>query len=114
MKSCVVVVSVALLLSSQARAADPELSVDTKRMLAYGSLAVMTGACKTTLTPEQKSRLNTGMQKSAEAQKELTEAQFTETMKTVGAQVGQNREQICGALTPEFVDQSLEEAAAGE
>jgi hypothetical protein len=74
---------------------------------------VMAGSCKTTLTPDQESRLNSGLQKASEAQKELTEAQFTETMKTVGAQVGQNREQICSALTPEFVESSLVDAAAG-
>lgn len=106
--------TVTVLLTTQARAADPELSTDTKRLLAYGTLAVMTGACKTTMTPDQQKRLNTGMQAASEAQKELTEAQFTEAMKTVGAQVGQNKEQICTALTPEFIESSLEEAAAGE
>ena len=105
--------TITALLTSQARAADPELSTDTKRLLAYGTLAVMTGACKTTLTPEQKSTLNSGLQKASEAQKDLSEAQFTDAMKVVGTQVGQNKEQICAALTPEYVDSSLEEAAAG-
>jgi hypothetical protein len=101
------------MLTAQARAADPELSADTKRMLAYGTLAVMTGSCKTTLTAAQTSLIRNGMQKAADAQKDLTQEQFTEAMKTVGAQVGQNREQVCSALTPEFIDTSLEEAAAG-
>ncbi len=114
MKPLLIATAALSLLTSQVRAADPELSVDTKRMLAYGSLAVMTGACKTTLTSDQKARLNTGLQKAAEAQKQMGEAEFTETMKVVGTQVGQNRSQICGALTPDFIETSLEEAAAGE
>ena len=101
------------LLTSQARAADPELSSDAKRMLAYGTLAVMTAACKTSLTPAQTAQVKTGMQKAAEAQKDLTPADFTELMKTVGTQVGQNQEQVCASLTPEFIATSLEEAAAG-
>ena len=113
-KTFLVAITLTALLTSQARAADTELSTDTKRLLAYGSLAVMTGACKTTLTSDQEARLNDGLQKASQAQKELTEAQFTEAMKVVGTQVGQNREQICNALTPEFVETSLEEAAAGE
>ncbi len=114
MKTFFVAMIATTLLMSQARAADPELSTDTKRLLAYGSLAVMTGACKTTLTPDQETRLNGGLQKASQAQKDMSEAQFTEAMKVVGTQVGQNKEQICNALTPEFVDSSLEEAAAGE
>ena len=113
MKTLVLAVAVTALLTSQVRAADPELSIDTKRLLAYGTLAVMAGACKTSLTPAQETALNSGLQKSSQAQKELTEAQFTEMMKLVGTQVGQNKEQICAALTPDFVDTSLEEASAG-
>lgn len=113
-KILLVAVSATVLFTSQVRAADPELSTDTKRMLAYGTLAVMTGACKTTLTADQRTKMNTGLQQAAEAQKELTEAQFTDMMKSVGAQVGQNKDQVCAALTPEFVNTSLEEAAAGE
>ena len=107
-------VTVTALLASQARAADPELSADTKRMLAYGTLAVMTGACKTSLPPEQAAQITTGLQKAADAQKDMTQAQFTDAMKTVGAQVGQNKDQICASLTPDFIATSLEEAAAGD
>ena len=114
MRTLLVTVAVTALLTAQARAADPELALDTKRMLAYGTLAVMTGACKTALTPAQSAEMNGGLQKAAEAQKELTPEQFTEMMKTVGAQVGQNKDQVCSSLTPEFIVTSLEEAAAGE
>ena len=82
------------LLTSQARAADPELSIDTKRMLAYGTLAVMTGACKTTLAPGQATQIKTGLQKASEAQQEMNQDEFTQEMKAVGAQVGQNMDQI--------------------
>lgn len=109
-----VVMTVAAMLTTQARAADPELSIDTKRLLAYGSLAVMTGACKTSLTPDQASRLKIGLRTSSEAQKDLTQAQFTEAMKLVGSQLGENKAQICGALSPEFIESSLKEAEAGE
>ena len=103
-----------ILLTSQARADDPELSVDTKRMLAYGTLAVMTGACKTTLPPAQAAELKSGLEKAADAQHDFSEADFTEAMKAVGAQVGSNKAQICAALTPDYITTSLEQAAAGE
>jgi hypothetical protein len=103
----------ATLLAAPARAADPELSTDTKRMLAYGTLAVLTGACKVEVTTEQDSRIKTGLSTAAAAQKDLTEAQFTEAMKAVGTQVGQNREQVCAALTPDFIDSSLTDADEG-
>ena len=114
MKTLLVAMTITALMTSQVRAADPELSIDTKKLLAYGTLAVMTQSCKVTLTPDQEGRLNTGLQQSAEAQKELTEAQFTEAMKVVGTQLGQNRDQICAALTPDFIDSSLEDASAGK
>ena len=113
MKTLFVAMTLTALLTSQARAADPELSIDTKRLLAYGTLAVMAQSCKASLTPDQEARLNTGLQKSSQAQKELTEAEFTEAMKAVGTQVGQNKDQICAALTPDFVEASLTDAAAG-
>lgn len=114
MKPLLLAFTALALMASHARAADGELSIDTKRMLAYGTLAVMTGACKTSLTPAQQTQMNTGLQKAADAQKDLTEDQFTEAMKVVGAQVGQNKEQICASLTPDFIATSLEEAANGE
>lgn len=114
MKSLLIATVAALLLTTQARAADPELSIDSKRMLAYGTLAVLTGACKTPLTPAQSAKIKSGLEQSSEAQKQFTEAEFTDAMKGVGAQVGANKEQVCDAMTPEFVDTSLEQAAAGE
>lgn len=114
MKSFLIATVAVLVLTTQARAADPELSIDTKRMLAYGTLAVMTGGCKTPLTPAQSAKIRSGLEQASEAQKQFTEAEFTDAMKAVGAQVGANKEQVCGALTPEYIDTSLEEAAAGE
>ncbi len=114
MKTYLAIATASFLLVSHAHAAEQELSTDGKRMLAYGTLAVMTGACKTPLTSAQKSEMNTGLQKAAEAQKDLSEAQFTDLMKTVGGQVGQNKAQVCASLTPDFIATSLEEAAAGE
>jgi len=113
MKALLLTFALAALLIPQARAADAELSIDAKRMLAYGTLAVMTGACKTTLTQDQDAQIKNGLQKASEAQQELTQAQFSEAMKAVGAQVGQNKEQICASLTPDFIATSLEDAAAG-
>lgn len=103
----------ALLLASQAHAQDAELSLDTKRMLAYGTLAVMTGACKTPLTAAQSSQLTSGLEKAAAAQTQLSEADFTEMMKAAGAQVGENKAEVCASLTPEFIATNLEDAAAG-
>lgn len=103
----------AALSASQARAAEPELSIDAKRMLSYGALAVMTGICKPDLTTSQTAEIQKGLQTSAEAQHDLTQAQFTDLMKAVGAQVGQNKDQTCAALTPAFIDTSLKSAADG-
>ena len=113
MKTLLFAAAIATLLASQARAADPELSIDAKRMLAYGTLAVMTGACKTSLAPDQAAQIKTGLAKASEAQQDLTEADFTEIMKAAGTQVGQNKAQVCASLTPGFIATSLEEAAAG-
>lgn len=101
------------LLTTQAKAADAELSTDAKRMLAYGTLAVMTRACKIELPPAQSTQIQTGLEKAANAQTDLTQAQFTDMMKDVGTQVGQNKEQVCAGLTPDFISSSLDDAAAG-
>ena len=103
----------ALFLATHAYAQDADLSLETKRMLAYGTLAVMTGACKTPLTPTQSSQIKTGLEKSAAAQTELSEADFTEMMKAAGAQVGANKAEVCAALTPDFINSGIADAAAG-
>ena len=113
MKTLLLAAAVATLLTSHARADDPELSIDAKRMLAYGTLAVMTGACKTSLAPGQAAQIKTGLAKASEAQQDFTEADFTELMKAAGTQVGQNKAQVCASLTPDFIATSLEDAAAG-
>jgi hypothetical protein len=114
MKRLLLTAAIAGLLSPQARAADPELSIEAKRMLAYGTLAVMTGACQTTLTSDQAAQIKMGLRKAAEAQQQLTQEQFTDLMKVVGTQVGENKDQVCTSLTPDFIATSLEEAANGD
>lgn len=104
----------ALLLAAQAHAQDAELSLETRRMLSYGTLAVMTGACKTPLTAEQSAQIKSGLEKAATAQTELSEADFTEMMKAAGAQVGANKAEVCAALTPEFIASGIADAAAGK
>ena len=114
MKLLVLASLAAAVLASPTRAAEPELSTDTKRMLSYGSLAVMTGICKPTLAPGQADQIQAGLQAAAEAQHDLTPAQFTEAMKAVGARVGEDKEKVCAALTPEFIATSLKSAVDGE
>lgn len=113
MKVILLAAAIAGVLPMSARAADGELSLETRQMLAYGTLAVLTGVCKTPLTAAQSAQIKTGLEKAAKAQQELTEADFTAQMKGAGAQIGENREQVCAAVTPEFVANSLEEAADG-
>ena len=113
MKLLILASLTAVVLASPTRAAEPDLSIETKRMLSYGSLAVMTGICKPTLAPGQADQIQTGLQAAAEAQHDLTPAQFTEAMKTVGTRVGEDRDQICAALTPEFIATSLKNAVDG-
>lgn len=109
----ILLATAALLTISQARAQDADLSLDAKRMLSYGTLAVMTGACKTPLTPAQSKQIKTGLEKASEAQTQFSEADFTEMMKAAGAQVGANKAEVCAALTPEFIASNIEDAAAG-
>lgn len=103
----------ACLLTSSAMAVGPELSLDSRRLLSYGTLAVMTGACKVQLTSEQESRLRKGMSAAADAQKDFTQDEFKELMKDAGTQVGANKESVCAELTPSFVEKSLKDAADG-
>ena len=110
----ILLATAALLLVSQAHAQDAELSLETRRMLAYGTLAVMTGACKTPLTPAQSSQIKSGLENASNAQTELSEGDFTEMMKAAGAQIGANKAEVCAALTPEFIKTSIADAAAGK
>ncbi len=102
------------IVAGQARAADPELSIDARRMLGFGTLAVMIGACKPVVTAEQTAQINKGLEAAADKQKDFTEDEFTEMMKAAGAQIGTNRAAVCGALTPDYIDTSIKQAAAGE
>jgi len=110
----ILLATAAFLLVSQAHAQDAEMSLETRRMLAYGTLAVMTGACKTPLTPAQSSQIKTGLETASKAQTELSEGDFTEMMKAAGAQVGANKAEVCAALTPEFISNGIADAAAGK
>lgn len=114
MKPVLVAFTIAALLGSQVHAADAEMSIDARRMLAYGTLAVMTGACKTNLTAEQSAEIKTGLETAAQAQKDFSEADFTELMKAAGAQLAEHKAETCAALTPDFIATSLKEAEAGE
>ncbi|HEY0205840.1 MAG TPA: hypothetical protein VGC15_16980 [Acetobacteraceae bacterium] len=104
--------TLAALLTSQARAADSESWIDAKRMLAYGTLTVITSACKTNLTADQAVQIKTGLQKASDSQHDMTQDEFTDVMKAVGAEIGENKDEICATITPDFIATSLKDAAA--
>lgn len=91
-----------------------DLSLDAKRMLAYGTTAVMVGACDMPITAKQKERMNSGLAKYAEKQTELTQADFAELMKAAGAQIGANKAEVCAQVLAMDVDVLLADAEQGK
>lgn len=113
MKPLLLAATVTALLTTQGWAADPKTWIDAKRMVAFGTLAVVTTSCRTPLTPQQDAQIKTGLQLASATQQVLTQREFTEAMKAVGAEVGENKDEICAGLTPESVAVSLKDAIAG-
>jgi hypothetical protein len=99
-------------LNMSAQAAD--LSLDAKRMLSYGTTAVEVKVCDLPITEAEKTTMMTQLAKYADAQKDLTQDDFTETMKTVGAQIGANKDAICAQLAMQTVAQLLAEDEEGK
>ena len=98
--------------SSAVRADD--LSLDAKRMLSYGTTAVEVGACKFPITEAEQKQMMDSLSKYAELQKDLTQEQFTDAMKTAGAQIGANKDAICAEVGKQTIAQLLADDENGK
>lgn len=104
----------AWLLAVPAIASAQDLKLDTRRMLSYGTTAVIVKTCDLPVTASENSRMMASLQKYADAQTEMTPAQFTEAMQAAGAMIGQNKAAVCAEASGKTVADMLEEAEAGE
>lgn len=111
MKSTVLAAACAL---SVASAHAQDLSPDTKRMLAYGTTAIVVKSCGLPITAAENKRMMDSLAKYAERQKDITQDQFTEAMKAAGAQIGSNKEAVCGEAATTSIADMLAEDEKGE
>lgn len=101
------------LLASAIPALAQDLTPDTKRMLAYGTTAVVVRSCGLPITPAENGQMMDALAKYADRQKQLTQDEFTEAMKAAGAQIGSNRELVCQeAAKTSIADMLAEDEAA--
>lgn len=104
----------ACILTLPAVAVAQDLALNTRRMLSYGTTAVIVKTCDLPITAAENNRMMGSLQKYAEAQTELTPAQFTEAMQAAGAQIGQNKDAVCAEASGKSVADMLAEAEQGE
>ena len=91
-----------------------DLSLDTRRMLSYGTTAVMVRSCNLPITPAQNKQMMDALAKYADKQKDLSQEQFTEAMKAAGAQIGSNKEAVCAQLADANIADMLAEDEEGK
>ena len=108
------VLAAACLLSAFTPALAQDLSPDAKRLLAYGTVAVVVRSCDLPITDTENKQMMDAMSKYADQQKDISKDQFTEAMKAAGAQVGSNKEAVCGEAKTTSIADMLAEAEKGE
>jgi len=108
------VLAAACMLSAFTPALAQDLSPDAKRLLAYGTVAVVVKSCGLPITDAENKQMMDAMAKYAEQQKDISKDQFTEAMKAAGAQVGSNKEAVCGEASTTSISDMLAEAEKGE
>lgn len=108
------VLAAACMLSAFTPALAQDFSPDAKRLLAYGTVAVVVKSCGLPVTDAENKQMMDAMAKYAEQQKDISKEQFTEAMKAAGAQVGSNKEAVCGEASTTSISDMLAEAEKGE
>ena len=108
------VLAAACLLSAFTPALGQDLSPDAKRLLAYGTIAVVVRSCDLPITDTENKQMMDAMSKYADQQKDISKDQFTEAMKAAGAQIGSNKETVCGEAKTTSISDMLAEAEKGE
>ncbi len=102
------------MLSALTPALAQDLSPDAKRLLAYGTVAVVVRSCGLPITDAENQQMMGAMAKYADQQKDISKEQFTEAMKAAGAQIGSNKESVCGEAKTTSISDMLTEAEKGE
>ncbi len=102
------------MLSAFTPARAQDLSPDAKRLLAYGTVAVVVKSCGLPVTDAENKQMMGAMAKYAEQQKDISKDQFTEAMKAAGAQVGSNKAAVCSEASTTSISDMLAEAEKGE
>ncbi len=102
------------MLSAFTPAIAQDLSPDAKHLLAYGTVAVVVRSCSLPITDAENQQMMDAMSKYADQQKDISKDQFTEAMKTAGAQIGSNKEAVCGEAKTTSIADMLAEAEKGE
>ena len=108
------VLAAACALSAFASAHAQELSLDARRMLAYGTTAVVVKSCGLPITDAENKQMMGALAKYAERQKDVSQEQFTEAMKAAGAQIGGNKAAVCGEAATTSIADMLAEDEKGE
>ena len=91
-----------------------DLSLDARRMLSYGTTAVMVKVCNLPITPAENTKMMTALAKYADAQKDLSQEAFTESMKTAGAQIAANKDAICAQIATQTIAEMLADDEEGK
>lgn len=108
------ILAAAGVLAVPAFASAQDLSLDTRRMLSYGTTAVVVKACNLPITADENNRMMASLDKYAKAQTQMTPAQFTEAMQAAGSMIGMNKEGVCAEAAGKSVADMLAEAEEGE
>ncbi len=114
MKSILIATTFVLIVAATVSAEAADLSLDAKRALSYGTTAVQVKVCNLSITPAENTQMMNALAKYAEAQKDLSQDDFTETMKTVGSKIAENKDAICAQLATQPIAQMLAEDEAGQ
>ena len=105
-------VAIAALAASPARSQD--LSPDAKRMLAYGTTAVVVGACQLPITPAERKQMMDSLGKYSEAQTQLSPDDFKAAMTQAGTMIGTNTDAVCTEAAKTPISAQLAEDETGD
>lgn len=91
-----------------------DISLDGRRMLSYGTTAVMVKVCDLPITASEKTQMMDALKLYAEKQKDVSQEVFTESMKAAGTQIGANKEAICAQIATQTIASMLADDEQGK
>lgn len=101
-------------LSAFAPAFAQDVSLDGRRMLSYGTTAVMVQVCNLPITSSEKTQMMDALKLYADKQTDVSQEAFTEAMKAAGAQIGSNKEAICAQIATQTIAAMLADDEQGK